>query len=358
MPQPHFVVRRATWLLLLPAIALSTAGTRLAFAQAEAEAVAEAAPPDPAWPYTAPPETNAVPPHVEEAPVAAASGGYCFIGPHPADPRFAPGVSWDDSQGAHVHEYAPIDLRLFAFSNGCYQFIGDPVDFGYQGQTYAYYGAHPVLGAYGGGWCFMIGGHHHFWRPWSPYFVVAGPWYYWQGQYDAVFWSYWPYYASYYRRQYPVYYRGGRFARGGWADRGRAGYAVAPPIGRVAQPVGRVAGQVGRFGAPAVIAGPSDGRTHFGAVAPGPMAPTPTPPTSAWRQPHFVSPTPHAQFVQPIPTPSHNLTAPTVNPWSGGHASFGHMGGGGGGNFRPVAPVQSAGSAVRSFHGGGGGHRR
>jgi hypothetical protein len=105
----------------------------------------------------------------------------------------AAGGPWDETQGAHSHTYPPFDLRLFAFRDGCYYFIGDPKDFGYQGQTYSYYGAHPVLDVYGGGWCFMVGGHAHWWRPWSPYFVVAGPWFYWYGPYDAYFWSYWPY---------------------------------------------------------------------------------------------------------------------------------------------------------------------
>jgi hypothetical protein len=253
-----------------------------ALAPAGEEAEMQAAVADPAWPYSPPPaEAGAVPPQVEAAPIATMNGAYCFAGPHPTDPRFAAGASpyaspyasWDDSPGVHAHEYPPLDLRLFAFQNGCYHFVGDPGDFGYRGQTFAYYGAHPVLSAYGGGWCYMIGGHHHMWRPWSPYFVVAGPWYYWQGAYDRVFWNYWPYYATYYRHHYPTYYRAGRFARGGWTDRGRGGYAVAPPIGRVAGPA--IAGPVG----PA-------GRLHFGRPVPAPAAGSPSPaPAVAGREP-------------------------------------------------------------------------
>ena len=62
--------------------------------------------------------------------------------------------------------------------------------------------------------------------PWSPYFTVVGPWYYWNGPYDPFFWSYWPYYSFFYRSYYPSYYAGGRFYRGG-------GYRAAPPITRV-----------------------------------------------------------------------------------------------------------------------------
>ena len=67
----------------------------------------------------------------------------------------------------------------------------------------------------------MVGGHYHWWRPWSPYFTVVGPWFYWYGAYDPFFWSYWPYYSYYYRSYYPSYYAGGRYFRNG--------YRVAPP---------------------------------------------------------------------------------------------------------------------------------
>jgi hypothetical protein len=305
---------------------------RPALAQPEAQTDAPAAA-DPAWPY-APPADVAVPPQVEEAPIATVNGGFCFAGPHPTDPRFAAGASWDDNPGTHVHEYPPIDLRLFSLQNGCYYFVGDPSDFGFRGQTFAYYGAHPVLPNYGGGWCYMIGGHHHAWRPWSPYFVVAGPWYYWQGAYDRVFWNYWPYYATYYRREYPTYYRGGRFARGGWADRGRGGYAVAPPIGHVGR----------------AVAGPAPGRLHFGAPAPAIAGPSPAPhagwgqtgagwgsttPNQGWgtarpawganRPENVERPGPQIARPTPTPAPSHGSVAiPGVNGWGTGRSSFGH----------------------------------
>src|SRR2546421_539859 len=125
------------------------------------------------FPYTPPP----IPPNVEEAPVAGPGGGYCYAGAHPVDNRSAGGSSWDDTPGMHTHFYPPLDPRLFALRDGCYYFIGDPVDFGYTGQTYSYYGAHPLLDAYGGGWCFMIGPHTHPFGPWSSSFVVVGPWY-------------------------------------------------------------------------------------------------------------------------------------------------------------------------------------
>jgi hypothetical protein len=168
-----------------------------------------------------------IPPFVDAPPVAAAGGGFCFEGPHPVDSRVEPGVTWDATTGRHVHAYPPFDLRLFSFQNGCYYFIGDPTDFGYAGDTFSYYGAHPILGGYGGGWCFMIGPHHHFWRPWSPLFVTVGSWYYWEGPFDPFFWTYWPYYHFYYRSHYPQYYARGAFFRG---------HVVAPRIATVPRP--------------------------------------------------------------------------------------------------------------------------
>ncbi len=165
-------------------------------------------------PAAAAEEQHPIPPSIEGPAIQAQGGGYCFGGPHPA-----PGGGWEAVQNPHTHNYAPFDLRLFAFREGCYYFVGDPRDFGFTGQTYNYYGAHPIHDHYGGGWCFMVGGHYHWWRPWSPYFTVVGPWYYWHGAYSPFFWSYWPYYSYYYRSYYPSYYAGGRYFNG---------YRVAP----------------------------------------------------------------------------------------------------------------------------------
>jgi hypothetical protein len=169
------------------------------------------------------------PPYAEGAPVAAPGGGYCYVGAHPVDTRAAAGPAWEESTGPHTHYYPPIDQRLFAFRNGCYYFIGDPSDFGYRGEVFSYYGAHPVLDNHGGGWCFMVGGHGHVWQPWLPHFTVMGSWYYWQGPYDSYFRSYYPYYSFYYRSHYPHYYGGGRFYR-------NRDFHVAPPISRVPRP--------------------------------------------------------------------------------------------------------------------------
>lgn len=232
-----------------------------------------------------------IPPGVEGAAYPVSGGsGYCYVGPHPVDTRVVPGAPWDPTTGQHIRPYPPIDTRLFAYHDGCYHFTGDPRDFGYGGQTYAYYGAHPVLATYGGGWCFMMGGHAHLWAPWSPYFTVVGPWYYWQGAYDPFFWTYWPYYSHYYRSYYPHYYGGGRFSRGG--------HHVAPPIRAVPASAwrGMPSGQgapITRGAAPGPMpmnrlappGGPMSGRPGVGpGFAPGPhgaRGPAPTAPPAA-----------------------------------------------------------------------------
>ncbi|HEY2904090.1 MAG TPA: hypothetical protein VGL59_26110 [Polyangia bacterium] len=250
------------------------------------------------------PAESPIPPDIEAAPVPYPTGGFCYAGPHPVDTRVEPGVAFDEAQGPHIHNYAPIDLRLFTFKEGCYYFIGDPRDFGYGGEVYNYYGAHPVLDTYGGGWCFMMGGHYHLWQPWSPYFTVVGPWNYWYGPYDPFFWAYWPYYSYYYRSFYPRYYGGGRFYRGG-------SYGVAPPIRSVPAPAG------GWRGTPAGAGAAAGGGGWRGAPA-GPAA------SSAL---HGASPGWHGS---PVPT------APA----------------------RPYAPVHPSAPASGGFHFRGGGGRR
>jgi hypothetical protein len=270
---------------------------------------------------TAPP----IPPNVEGAPLAAPGGGFCYAGPHPVDNRVAGGPAWDEAQGPHLHFYAPVDLRLFTLHDGCYYFVGDPTDFGYHGTTFQYYGAHPVLEAYGGGWCFMIGGHAHAWRPWSANFVVMGPWYYWHGPYDSYFWSYWPYYSFYYRSYYPHYYSGGRFYR-------HRDYHVAPPITRVPPAVARENWR----GSPPPGAGstlstnPAWRGQGFGSWRGQPQAPAQAAPAApaypgrgnGWRAAPSGSP---SGSVRATPVPSYRpAPAPAAAPARGAPASHGN----------------------------------
>jgi hypothetical protein len=327
-------------LLSILAMAAVAGWTSSARAQTAAEVQEEVAPPPEGEdPYGPPP----IPPQVEQAPVAGAGGSYCYAGPHPVDPRSAGGPEWDDTAGVHTHFYPPFDARLFALRDGCYYFVGDPTDFGYAGQTYSYYGAHPLLDAYGGGWCFMIGGHTHAFMPWSRSFVTVGPWYYWQGVYDSYFWNYWPYYSYYYRAYYPRYYAGGRFYRGG-------GYQVAPPIRSVpgayaSRPGGGWRGNTPSYGpsgngawrggapsagvarpAPAVGGGwrssvpvnppvQSGGRSGWSAPLGSPSGPRYSAPSGGWSRP--ATPTFHSAPAAP------SRPAPSSGGWGGGHPASG-----------------------------------
>src|SRR5262252_2602602 len=289
---------------------------------------------------TPPAEENMIPPNVEGAAVQASGGGYCYGGPHPA-----PGGGWEAITTPHTHNYAPFDMRLFAYHEGCYYFIGDPRDFGYTGQTYSYYGAHPIADVYGGGWCFMVGPHYHWWRPWSPYFTVVGPWYYWYGPYDPFFWAYWPYYSFYYRSYYPAYYAGGRYYRNGY--RTAPAITRVPPNGWRGTPPGSATAAGGWRGSPTT--------TQTSPLRAG------SPAAGGWRG------APGAAYGAPGGGGWHGGAAPNNSGgWHGGPAPSGggwHGGGGpaygapsggwhsapsGGGGWRPP-------SSGSSWHGGGGG---
>lgn len=157
-----------------------------------------------------PPVNAPVPPHAEGTPVAVAQGQYCFDGPHPTDGKTTPGPAWDNAPGRHTHFYPPLDARLFVLRKDCYHFVGDPHDFGFDGATQPYYGAHPIPG---GGWCYMVGGHQHAFEPFSPQFVMVGPWNHWQGEFDATFWNHWPYFSTFFKDLYPRYYGAGTWAK-------------------------------------------------------------------------------------------------------------------------------------------------
>ena len=275
-----------------------------------------------------------IPPYAEGPAVPASGGGFCFEGPHPVDSSVVPGVTWDATPGRHIHGYPPFDLRLFSFQNGCYYFIGDPTDFGYAGDTYNYYGAHPILATYGGGWCFMIGPHRHFWRPWSPMFVTVGPWFYWEGPYDPFFWTYWPFYHFYYRSHYPHYYAHGAFFRGhavapritsvprpqhyggAWHGAG-GGYRAAPMAPRGASPAPgggyRAAPMAPRGAAPAL-----GGTNRVAPAAPHGATPAPGMYRAAPTAPRAGAPAPSGGFAP------HNYSAPAPRTGGGGA----HFGGG------------------------------
>jgi hypothetical protein len=290
-----------------------------------------------------------IPPNVEGPAYPASDGSYCYVGPHPVDTRVVPGDSWDNTQGQHLRPYPPIDTRLFSFRDGCYYFTGDPRDFGYNGQTYAYYGAHPVQEGYGGGWCFMMGPHTHVWAPWSPYFTVVGSWNYWHGPYDPFFWTYWPYYSLYYRSYYPSYYGAGRFYRGG-------GWRVAPAIRPVqvqAWRGSRLRGAPVYRGAPA--GAPMRGATQGFGAAPyrGAMVPgnrTVGPPAAG--SPAFRGATPGFHPAQPAYSRPMAPGGPAYRP-SAPPAFHGPAAGPSRPSYAPAPAPRSFSPPAGGFHGGG-----
>ena len=294
-----------------------------------------------------------IPPNVEGPAYPTSDGTYCYVGPHPVDTRVVPGEAWDNTPGQHLRPYPPIDTRLFSYRDGCYYFTGDPRDFGYGGQTYAYYGAHPILDGYGGGWCFMMGPHTHVWAPWSPSFTVVGSWYYWHGPYDPFFWAYWPYYSLYYRSYYPSYYGGGRFYRGG-------GGRVAPSIRPVQVQAWRgnnLRGAPVYRGSPpgATVRGVAPGNNAYRAApAPGsrmgnPPAAGPFPgPGFHPAQPGFQSAPPGSHPAQPgfHPGPPAGQPAPAFRSPAPGASRP---------SFTPAPAPRSFSPPGGGFHGGGGG---
>jgi hypothetical protein len=286
------------------------------------------APPEP---YGPPP----IPPDVEAQAVAGPGNAFCYSGPHPVDTRVASGPAWDETQGPHTHFYAPFDLRLFRLDGSCYSFIGDPQDFGYQGQVYSYYGAHPIHGDYGGGWCFMVGGHHHWWHPWSTSFVIVNSWYYWNGPYDRVFWNYWPYYSYYYQSYYPHYYGGGRFTR-------RRDFHVAPRINHIPDHYAR--GWRSQPGGTGVPAGRGGGQWRGGPpAAPAPVQRHGSPAAGNWAAssggwrgsaPAPSAPAPSSNGGWRGQTPAASAPAPS----SGGWGTRGHS---------PAAAAASSGGWAR-----------
>ena len=171
-----------------------------------------------------------IPPLVESGAIAAPGGGYCFAGNHPttlADSDAGEPGTWHESQGVHKHTYAPLDLRLFTYDGKCYQFTGDPSDFGAYAGLHAFHGMHPAPPEKGGGWCYQDGDHNHGYRVRSPYMQRIAEKSYWGGGFDAQFRVYYPYYVHFFRDLYPIYYAEGLYVRN---------RATAPSITHVAMP--------------------------------------------------------------------------------------------------------------------------
>jgi hypothetical protein len=67
-----------------------------------------------------------------------------YLGPHPIIASEGGGFCYIEVP--HIHIYDPARPKvLYRMHDGGYDFVGDPVGYGYQGEKHAYYGPHPVV---------------------------------------------------------------------------------------------------------------------------------------------------------------------------------------------------------------------
>lgn len=227
-------------------------------------------------PVTALQAREVTPDPLPPPPAAPARGGdtarTCYLGAHPLPPDPDPrSPRWHHETALHFHPDPPIDPHLYAVKDDCHRFVGDPTDFGFQGVTHRFYGAHPlppglVALAGGGPWCFIPWAHHHLWQPREPGFALTGPYYTWPGPFSPVFWGAWPHYVDFYRWHYPW---------GPRAGAGRARQDAALPYPVLVTPTGEATAVVpGPAGAVVLVPAAVPAKaTAAPMLTPGPPAP-------------------------------------------------------------------------------------
>jgi hypothetical protein len=256
----------------------------------------EAVPTPPAPPAAAPPAAPPLPAAPEQQQT------WQYNGPHAVNAQY--GTGFCNLRGVHSHPYPPFDDHLFQEQDGGYNFLGDPADFGYAGSDLYWYNAvHPIAIGWGLGWCFMTWAHHHFYRPWGPYFSACGPYFCYSGPFDAYYWRWRGYWTPFWGAYYPRFYRGGLYHRTGIAGSpGRWAHVGAR------HPGGHLGRPGGHLGRPGGVARPLPGRTP-GALHGGASPYTRLPHTPPVRPGARVMPTPHAP--PPRAAPSTRVGPPT-----------------------------------------------
>jgi hypothetical protein len=142
-------------------------------------------------------------------PGAYAQPAYSYYGSHPI--AYDQGGGFCQHGGVHQHPYPVFDEHLFQQVNNTYYFTGDPADFGYGGQTYAYAGAHPIADVHGGGHCYMGWGHRHLYAPVGAGYAWRNNAYIYGGPFARAYYAQRPRYVSYYNGYYRQNYYGGRY---------------------------------------------------------------------------------------------------------------------------------------------------
>jgi hypothetical protein len=87
-----------------------------------------------------------------------------YRGPHPVDHR----GNWHLQDSVHVHDELAVGTEPFASVDGVLVFLGDPVEYGYDGSVWRYRGVHP-LPARIGGYCGLESEHRHPFAPEGQY---------------------------------------------------------------------------------------------------------------------------------------------------------------------------------------------
>lgn len=94
-----------------------------------------------------------------------------YVGIHPIAKTHGGGMC--HIQAAHVHVYAPVDVKLnYRVHDGYHHFVGDPVAYQWDGPKHSYYGHHPVQVDVvveddhpDTQYCYLDGAHYHAWEP-------------------------------------------------------------------------------------------------------------------------------------------------------------------------------------------------
>ncbi len=91
---------------------------------------------------------------------SARADARAYRGPHPIDED----GNWHFDESVHVHDELPVGLEPFGDIDGLLVFLGDPLEYGYEGEVWTFRGAHPLPGGVSG-YCGLAGEHRHHFAP-------------------------------------------------------------------------------------------------------------------------------------------------------------------------------------------------
>jgi hypothetical protein len=177
-------------------------------------------------------------------PAAALADPARYFNPHPIPAGMEGKYCY--VQGSHLHDYLPPEelTHLFRECGGHYCFVGDPLQFGYEGEVVAYEGHHPIYLPPEGSYCYLYGLHYHPYYPHPSLFGFYGYYgglYRWRGPYTWIYQRD----RARYDRQTPTYTN-----LPAYRDTARRAAPYYTPLWRA-----RMASLGGRFSVPALRGG-------------------------------------------------------------------------------------------------------